>query len=206
MSTTSHAPAVVLGLSGTVSDFIGKMERDLGVDGTELTVLFCVAAAALIVLLLVFNRASKRRALRLAHAGRFAAYDPFARSFRLHRSTRVDSVPDPVTHGPARDISNPRFRPEIQLPEVPDPVFPTLEEIRIAAAAEEAAVGQSGLPEVSQQRITVGIDAATQSTPVGSGVAVATAAPIPGWYEDPTGAPGGLRYWDGNAWTVRRPA
>lgn len=278
MGTTSHAPAVVLGLAGAVSEFISKMERDLGVDGTELTVLFCLVVAALIVLLLVYNRASKRKALRLAHAGSFAAHDPFARSFRLQRSPRVDAVPDPVTHGPARDISNPRYRPEIQLPAVPDPAFPTLEEVRVTALVDEEAYwesagsstgsnviginpvapgpggpgllgvtplgsipafsipglrsslgselvgtdplvpspaspspivapasnGQSGFPTLSDARLTTGTDT---SMPKGNGgVAIATAAPLPGWYEDPTGAPGSLRYWDGNAWTVRQPA
>lgn len=28
-----------------------------------------------------------------------------------------------------------------------------------------------------------------------------TGAPAPGWYPDPAGTPGGLRWWDGSAWT-----
>lgn len=25
--------------------------------------------------------------------------------------------------------------------------------------------------------------------------------PVPGWYPDPSGAPGRVRYWDGQVWT-----
>jgi hypothetical protein len=196
--------------------------------------------------------------LRVAHAGRFVAADPFARSFRLQRSTRVEQVPDPVTHGPARDPSNPRYRPESLLPDVPDPAFPSLEENRVAALAAEGASlslegqsafsspigivpvgsgpigmtrfgaspsgagplgasppgagpsGQSsngsipGTVQTGEHRVTLGVEPGTPS--VSGGVAVATAAPLVGWYEDPDGTPGSLRYWDGQAWTARRPA
>jgi hypothetical protein len=255
---TTVSPAVVLALAGTVGDFIGKLERDLGVDGTELTVLFGLVVGALVVLLLIGNRAAKKKALRVAHAGRFVAADPYARSFRLQRSARVEQAPDPVTHGPARDFSNPRYRPETQLPVVLDPALPTLEENRVAAlAAEDASLslespsafsspigvvpvgsgpvgvsrlgaspigagppgssplgaapsGRSsngstpGTVSTGEHRVTLGVDPGTPS--VSGGVAVATAAPLIGWYEDPDGAPGSLRYWDGQAWTARRPA
>ena len=92
---------------------------------------------AVIALLLGLNRHSKRKSLRLAHAGRFNAPDPFARSFHLLRSSPAEQMHDPMTMGPARDASNPRFRPEVVLPQVPDPFFPSLEEVRAAAAAED---------------------------------------------------------------------
>lgn len=259
---TRVSPAVVLALAGAVGDFVGKLERDLGVDGTELTVLFGLVVGALVVLLLIGNRAAKKKALRVAHAGRFVAADPFARSFHLQRSVRVEPAQDPVTHGPARDLSNPRYRPEAQLPDVPDPAFPTLEENRVAALAIEEAslsldrpsafsspigvvpVGSSptglspigaspigaspssplgaspsgpagpsgpssngsvpGIVSTGEHRITLGVEPGTPSD--SGGVAVATAAPLVGWYEDPDGTPGSLRYWDGQAWTARRPA
>jgi hypothetical protein len=189
-----------------------------------------------------------------------------------------------VTHGPARDLSNPRYRPEAQLPDVPDPAFPTLENNRVAALAVEEAslsldrpsafsspigvvpvgsgpyglspigasplgaspIGASplgtsplgtspavaspsgaspagaghsgpagpsgpssngsvpGLVSTGEHRITLGVEPGTPSD--SGGVAVATAAPLVGWYEDPDGTPGSLRYWDGQAWTARRPA
>ena len=146
--TRGFTSAAVLGLASSVSDFISKLERDLGVDGTELTVLFCLVLGALIVLLMIGNRATKKKALRIAHAGSFAAPDPFARSFRLQRSVQFEKLPDPVTDGPARDLSNPRYRPETQLPHVPDPAFPTLEEIRIAALADGHAPRNFGTSEV----------------------------------------------------------
>jgi Protein of unknown function (DUF2510) len=278
---TRVPPAVVLALAGAVGDFVGKLERDLGVDGTELTVLFGLVVGALIVLLLMGNRAAKKKALRVAHAGRFVAADPFARSFHLQRSVRVEPVPDPVTHGPARDPSNPRYRPETLLPDVPDPAFPTLENNRVAALAIEEAslslespsafsspigvvpvgsgpiganplgagplgagplgagagplgagagplganpLGASpsgppgfsgpsgpssngsvpGIVSTGEHRITLGVEPGTPTD--SGGVAVATAAPLVGWYEDPDGTPGSLRYWDGQAWTARRLA
>jgi hypothetical protein len=311
----SHAPVVVFGLAGAVSDYINRLERDLGVDGSGLTVLFFIAVVVLITLLLLYNRASKKRALRRAHAGRFVAHDPYARSFRLQRSIVTDAAPDPMRHGPARNISNPRYRPDVQLPFVADPVFPSLEEVRAAAldtdngsqapadsfagsglngsglngsglngsgllssdpfvpravgpgrlgpnlrgsdelgssqlgsspafsipglpglddlvgprptgpgvaASDEAGsdpiisgaiaqgpvvspepIGQSRFPTLSDARKTYVADT---SMPQGAGVAVATSAPIPGWYEDPSGAPGSLRYWDGSSWTGHRTA
>ena len=251
---TRVSPAVVPALAGTVGDFVGKLERDLGVDGTELTILFGLVVGALIVLLLMGNRAAKKKALRVAHAGRFVAADPFARRFRLQRSVRVEPAPDPMTHGPARDLSNPRYRPEAQLPDVPDPAFPTLEDNRVAGLAVEEAslsldrpsafsspigvvpvgsgpiglspIGASplgagpsgpsgpagpssngsvpGIVSTGEHRITLGVEPGTPSD--SGGVAVATAAPLVGWYEDPDGTPGSLRYWDGQAWTARRPA
>jgi hypothetical protein len=316
---SSHAPVVLFGLAGAISDFINKLERDLGVDGSGLTVLFCIAVVVVIVLLLLYNRSSKKRALRRAHAGSFVAPDPFARSFHLQRSKATEAAPpDPVSVGPARDISNPRYRPDVELPSVADPVFPTLEEIRVAAlgadkgsrvaddvfvgsgsglggpgsgpvgsglggpgsgpvgsnplipkavgpgrlgpnirgsdelgasqlgsspafsipglpglhdagptapaapTAERVSsdpvisgasvqgpvvapdpIGHSGFPTLSDTRIAYG---PAPSVPEGAGIAVATSAPVPGWYEDPTGGPGSLRYWDGNAWTARRSA
>ena len=106
-------------------------------DSSGLTVLFFIAVVVLITLLLVYNRASKRKALRRAHAGKFVAHDPFARSFHLQRSVVTEGVSDPKTHGPARDLSNPRYRPDVQLPSVTDPVFPSLEEVRLTALEAE---------------------------------------------------------------------
>ena len=84
---------MVLGFAQTVSNAIGRLERGLGVDGTELTLLFCLAVLAVIVLLLGINKYSKRKGLRLAHAGRYVVRDPFARSFHLLRPAQKRAIP-----------------------------------------------------------------------------------------------------------------
>jgi hypothetical protein len=229
VGTTGHNLAIVLGLASTVSDLVGKLEHDLGVDGTDLTLLFCLVVGAIVVLLLIGNRASKKKALRLVHAGSFEAPDPYARSFHLKRSVAI-KAPNPVTDGPARDPSNPRYRPETQLPDVPDPIFPTLDQSRHLALTDKEAAWTA---EVPWELASAGVASTGVSSPVGivpvpvssvpsgdipsgvvpsgsGGVAVATTAvstaPLVGWYEDPDGTPGSLRFWDGQFWTERRPA
>jgi len=243
VGTTGFNLAVILGLASSVSDFISKLEHDLGVDGTELTVLFCLVLAALVVLLMLANRASKKKALRIAHAGSFVAPDPFARSFRLQRSVGSQRLPDPVTDGPARDLSNPRYRPETRLLNVPDPAFPAHEDttrnfesssgvppLIVSSPIVSSPIGASpivsspivsspigaspiGVTPLGQSPFGVdpaapsvsGLDPSVTNPPSGpGGVAIATAAPLVGWYEDPDGTPGSLRFWDGKAWTARR--
>ena len=201
-----------MALAETVSNLVGRLERDLGVDGTELTLLFCLAVVAVIALLLGVNRYSKRKGLRLAHAGRFAAPDPYARSFHLLRPAREQSQPDPMTMGPARDASNPRFRPDVILPQVPDPFYPSLEKVRAAAAAAGPSIRLSGETASSgpadEFESAPGEPASPliHNEPPPSLVPGSAASPIAGWYQDPEGSPGSLRYWDGSAWTQRRPA
>jgi hypothetical protein len=210
-----------MGLAQSVNDDVSRLERDLGVDGAGLTVLFCVTVVAVIVLVLLLNKHSKRKSLRVAHAGRFTGPDPYSRSFHLLRSHPAEQIHDPMTMGPARDASNPRFRPEVVLPQVHDPFFPSLEEVRATAAAGKqtarlsgelvtdsdparsidwatAAPGPHGLADRSDPPPS--LLPASDQTPEGS------ASPIAGWYDDPEGSPGSLRYWDGHAWTERRPA
>ena len=119
-----------------------------------------------------------------------------------------------MTMGPARDASNPRFRPDVVLPQVPDPFYPSLEKVRAAAAATEASARLSGEASLSGRSGDIGSSpeqsiAATplmHDEPPPSLVSEFGAAPIAGWYQDPEGSPGSLRYWDGSAWTQRRPA
>lgn len=156
----------------------------MGVNGGELAILSCLAIVSAAVLLVLFDHHLKKRALLVAHAGRFWAPDPYARSFHLHRPSDFERRHDPMTVGPACDATNPRFRSTISSTETPAPAFPTREESR------RAAVASGGLDVFG----------------VGSH-AVATSAPMAaaGWYEDPD-VPCGLRYWDGTSWTARRPA
>lgn len=220
-----------MAIAQTVSDAVNRLEHDLGVDGAELTVLFCVTVLALVALLLLLNKFAKRKSLRVAHAGRYRGPDPYARSFHILRTPSVEQPHDPMTMGPARDASNPRFRPEVVLPEVPDPFFPTLGQTRAATASEAASARPSGdlltdygpgrainwtgaEQDVPEQDVIVKPDSSdppeslrpdagqidSDSTFSGG------SSPIAGWYVDPEGAPGSLRYWDGHAWTQRRPA
>jgi hypothetical protein len=116
--------------------------------------------------------------------------------------------------GPARDASNPRFRPDVILPQVPDPFYPSLEKVRAAAAATEASarLGGEGQPFSGANEIgsapaqSIAAAPLMHDEPPPSLVSDFAASPIPGWYQDPEGSPGSLRYWDGSAWTQRRPA
>jgi len=293
--------AVVVGIAHTVDQVIDWLERTLGVNGAGLTVLFCVAVGVLVVLLMLVDRFSKRRAIRVAHAGRYLAPDPVHRRFNIHRSADEEHVVDPTTVGRARDSTNPRYRPDISLRDVPDPAFPTLAEVRkkagqsgniladllgrlskeeskvlgtdhapleagselIAANITLGASGESRLPAIDtsaansqKEPVLVGhgfdlllrpsssqlpsgaspppapsaIDGffattaglpvnelATAAVPVNSSTGADSAeisvgsnsleeTPVAGWYQDPDGAPGDLRYWDGGTWTECRPA
>jgi Protein of unknown function (DUF2510) len=193
----------MVAVAQSVSDFITRLEHDFHVSGVGLTAIFCAVLAALVVLLTMANRHSRKKALRVAHAGRYAVNDPLARSFHLHRPAKPDPIPDPVTHGPARDASNPRYRPDVNFPSVPDPSMPTLEDVRATALATTdpaletlARFDPFDQPPAPKPEFGVEWDPSV-------GIAV---APIAGWYRDPDSADGGLRYWDGNAWTHRRPA
>lgn len=221
MSFSARSPAVILALSQSFGDQVNRLEHDLGVDGAGLTVLFCVTVLAIIVLLLLLNKHSKRKSLRVAHAGRFTGPDPYARSFHLHRAKPAEHIHDPVTMGPARDASNPRFRPEVVLPQVPDPFFPSLEQVRATAAAGGESARLSG-DLLTDSGPAHPIDWANSEPPsnfvpdrsnpppslltASDATDGEAASPIAGWYEDPEGSPGSLRYWDGQAWTDRHPA
>jgi Protein of unknown function (DUF2510) len=193
---------VVVGLAHTVSDIILRLEKTLGVGGTGLTFLFCLALAAIVILLLAANHHSRRKGIRVAHAGSYAAPDPYyMQSFHLHRSPKIEPAPEVVSHGPARDSSNPRFRPEVDMLPVPDPAFPSLEEVRKTAAL------QSSLFSTVDPAMPKGPTSPEWAKSQESRVATQNGlAPMAGWYEDPDGTPGGLRYWDGSTWTERRPA
>jgi Protein of unknown function (DUF2510) len=193
-----------LAIAQTVDDVVSRLERDLGVDGTGLAVIFCVVILALVVLLLVCNRRSKHKALRLAHAGRYAAADYAARSFRLQhlRSLPAREVPaDPMVFGPARDASNPRFRPEVSLPSVTDPVFPALDRSRAAASTSRVASEVLAGLSVQSERAGNSFPGEPMDVAVTASESSPTSSPIAGWYLDPQGASGRLRYWDGSSWT-----
>jgi len=193
----------MVAVAQSVGDFVTKLEHDFHLTGVALTAIFCAILAALVVLLMMANGHSKKRALRVAHAGRYSSNDPAARSFHLHRPARVDPNPDPFLHGPARDASNPRYRPEVNFPNVPDPSMPTLEEVRASALATtgpplEALAMFDPFDQPPAPKPAFGVE---WDPSVGISV-----APIAGWYQDPDSPTGGLRYWDGNTWTHRRPA
>lgn len=222
ISATLMAGAM-LALAHTVSDVINWFERTLGVNGAGLTVLFAVAVCVLILLLLLLDRFTKRRAIRVAHAGRYAANDPFSKRMSfpgIHRSPAHNdpsAAIDQIQIGRARDASNPRYRPETSLPDVPDPAFPTLDQVRKTAGESSRVfadllerISNSNHKSVPAPKLTAPPIAAPAQAPVQTSIAAAAPdvheSPVAGWYHDPDGAPGDLRYWDGNNWTERRPA
>jgi hypothetical protein len=285
----------MVAIAQTVDDLVSRLEKDLGVNGAGLTVLFCATLGVLVLLLLAADRYSKKRALQVAHAGQYAAPDPVARRFHLHRAGSPGAsteLADPITVGPARDASNPRYRPEIALPPVVDPAFPSLAELRKTVAANGGVLNDFGSPSSSESLVDFSVSRGlpghpslyglTEPTsmlapkepalvgglgdglgdgPVGGAIGLPTgsaggsptagplveqlgslssslnlpvvisaasvppaevsvlgntqpdpppdlgsgAAPLAGWYHDPEGKPGDLRFWDGKSWTERRP-
>ena len=178
-------------------------------------VLFCLTVLALIVLFSPSTSIRSARACALPMRDASSRHDPYAAQLSSSASKAEEHHPDPMRTGPARDASNPRFRPDVVLPQVPDPFYPSLEKVRAAAAATDVSTrlpgetSPSGQPDVIGPPPEQSIECPPpllHNEPPPSLVSDFATSPIAGWYQDPEGSPGSLRYWDGSAWTERRPA
>ncbi len=84
----------------TVSNAVSRLEKDLGVDGAELTVLFCLMVVAVIVLLF-----SQSTSTRNARDFAWHTQDGSLVPIRTHAASTCivpheENQPDPMTMGP----------------------------------------------------------------------------------------------------------